>query len=120
MATDYIHGENYEYSYLLENYNTSWTELQKDNEVVFTKLPYGNYVLKVRYKNDVFDSDAKEYFLHIRGIASLVSRFLGHDCLWFGTGDHMFGYRVLAAPPDCGKTGRSRPENQRRAKRKTI
>lgn len=66
MATDYIHGENYEYSYLLENYNTSWTELQKDNEVVFTKLPYGNYVLKVRYKNDVFDSDAKEYFLHIR------------------------------------------------------
>jgi len=30
------------------------------------KLPYGNYVLKVRYKNDVFDSDAKEYFLHIR------------------------------------------------------
>ena len=50
----------------MENYNTSWTELQKDNEVVFTKLPYGNYVLKVRYKNDVFDSDAKEYFLHIR------------------------------------------------------
>ena len=39
-----------------------WTELQKGNEVVFTKLPYGNYVLKVRYKNDVFDSDAKEYF----------------------------------------------------------
>lgn len=66
VATNYIHGENYEYSYLLENYNTSWTELQKDNEVVFTKLPYGNYVLKVRYKNDVFDSDAKEYFLHIR------------------------------------------------------
>ena len=66
VATDYIHGENYEYSYLLENYNTSWAELQKDNEVAFTKLPYGNYVLKVRYKNDVFDSDAKEYFLHIR------------------------------------------------------
>lgn len=66
VATDYIHGENYEYSYLLENYNTSWTELQKDNQVTFTKLPYGNYVLKVRYKNDVFDSDAKEYFLHIR------------------------------------------------------
>ena len=66
VATDYIHGENYEYSYLLENYNTSWTELQKDNQVSFTKLPYDNYVLKVRYKNDVFDSDAKEYLLHIR------------------------------------------------------
>ena len=66
VATDYIHGENYEYSYLLENYNTSWTELQKDNQVSFTKLPYDNYVLKVRYKNDVFDSDAKEYLLQIR------------------------------------------------------
>lgn len=66
VATGYIHGENYEYSYLLVNYNTSWTELQKDNEVTFTKLPYGNYVLKVRYKNDVFDSDGQEYFLHIR------------------------------------------------------
>ena len=76
-ATDYIHGENYEYSYLLENYNTSWTELQKDNEVVFTKLPYGNYVLKVRYKNDVFDSDAKEYFLHIRVLPPISHQPIG-------------------------------------------
>lgn len=66
VATDYIHGENYEYSYLLENYHASWTELEKDNEVTFTKLPYGNYVLKVRYKNDVFDSDARAYSLHIQ------------------------------------------------------
>lgn len=66
VATDYIYGENYEYSYLLENYNTSWTELQKDNKVAFTKLPYGNYVLKVRYKNDVFDSDINVYSLKIR------------------------------------------------------
>lgn len=65
VATDYINGENYEYSYLLENYNTTWTELQKNNKVTFTKLPYGNYVLKVKYKNDVFDSDAKDYILHI-------------------------------------------------------
>lgn len=66
VATDYINGENYEYSYLLENYTTTWTELQKNNMVTFTKLPYGNYVLKVKYKNDVFDSDAQEYQLHIR------------------------------------------------------
>ena len=66
VAVDYIHGDNYEYSYLLENYHTSWTELQKDNEVSFTKLPYGDYVLKVRYKSDVFDSAAKEYDLRIR------------------------------------------------------
>lgn len=63
VATDYIHGDNYEYSYLLENYNNNWTELQKSNEISFTKLPYGNYTLKVRYKNDVYDSNAGEYFL---------------------------------------------------------
>ena len=66
VAVDYIHGDNYEYSYLLKDYHTSWTELQKDNEVTFTKLPYGDYVLKVRYKSDVFDSAAKEYDLRIR------------------------------------------------------
>ena len=66
VATDYIHGENYEYSYLLQNYNTNWTELQKNNEISFTKLPYGNYVLKVRYKNDVYDSNAREYLLPLK------------------------------------------------------
>lgn len=66
VATDYIHGENYEYSYLLQNYNTSWTELQKNNEISFTKLPYGNYILKVRYKNDVYDSNAREYLLPLK------------------------------------------------------
>ena len=65
VATDYINGENYEYSYLMENYNTSWTELQKENKVTFTKLPYGKYVLRVKYKNDVYDSDAKDYILYI-------------------------------------------------------
>lgn len=66
VATDYIHGDNYEYSYLLQDYNTAWTELQKSNEISFTKLPYGNYTLKVRYKNDVYDSNAREYLLPLK------------------------------------------------------
>lgn len=66
VATDYIHGDNYEYSYLLQDYNTAWTELQKNNEISFTKLPYGNYTLKVRYKNDVYDSNAREYLLPLK------------------------------------------------------
>ena len=66
VATDYIHGDNYEYSYLLQDYNTVWTELQKSNEISFTKLPYGNYTLKVRYKNDVYDSNAREYLLPLK------------------------------------------------------
>lgn len=65
VALDYINGDNYEYSYLLENYNTEWIELQKHNEVTFTNLPPGNYTLKVRYKNDVFGSDDIFYSLPI-------------------------------------------------------
>lgn len=65
IAPDYIHGDNYEYSYKLEKYDASWTKLQKKNEISFTQLPYGDYVLKVRYKNDVFDSELQECFLRL-------------------------------------------------------
>ena len=66
VAPDYINGENYEYSYQLVNYNSSWKELQKTNKVTFMNLPYGEYLLKVRYRNDVIDSSAKEYTLPIK------------------------------------------------------
>ncbi len=84
IALDYINGDNYEYSYILENYNTAWTELQKTNEVTFTSLPYGDYVLKVRYKNDVFGSDEKYYSLHITKLAP-----------WYLTYWAIFGYILL-------------------------
>lgn len=57
IAIDYINGSDYEYSYIIEGYTSSWKELQNVNEVVFTNLPPGNYTLKVKYKNDVLDSD---------------------------------------------------------------
>ena len=65
VAPDYINGENYEYSY-------QWStiillgKLQKTNKVTFRNLPYGEYLLKVRYRNDVIDSSAKEYTLPIK------------------------------------------------------
>lgn len=65
-APDYINGENYEYSYQLVNYSSSWTELQKSNKISLMNLPHGNYLLKVRYRNDVIDSHAKEFTLPIR------------------------------------------------------
>lgn len=65
-APDYINGENYEYSYQLSNYNSSWIELQKSNKITFMNLPHGDYLLKVRYRNDVVDSHAKEYTLPIK------------------------------------------------------
>jgi signal transduction histidine kinase/CheY-like chemotaxis protein/ligand-binding sensor domain-containing protein/AraC-like DNA-binding protein len=61
IATDYIYGSNYEYSYFLEGYSSSWVELQKSNEVSFMNLPAGKYLLHVKYKNDVYDLDAIEF-----------------------------------------------------------
>lgn len=84
VALDYINGENYEYSYILDNYNTEWTDLQKTNKVTFTNLPYGDYTLKVKYKNDVFDSDSKYYTLHIRRLPP-----------WYLTGWAYFSYITL-------------------------
>ena len=65
IAPDYINGSNYEYSYFLENYSKEWKDLQNYNEVTFSDLPPGQYVLKVKYKSDVFTSENKCYELSI-------------------------------------------------------
>lgn len=62
---DYIHGESYDFSYMLMNYDNNWVSLQKENKISFTKLPPGKYILKVRYKNDVLSADDNVYFLPI-------------------------------------------------------
>ncbi|MDR1089754.1 MAG: response regulator [Prevotella sp.] len=88
IALDYINGDNYEYSYFLENYNTAWTELQKTNEVTFTNLPYGDYILKVKYKNDVFGSETEYYSLNITKLAPwyfTVFAFIGYSILFLLT-----------------------------------
>ncbi len=62
---DYINGDNYDYSYQLENYHTHWVSLQKENKINFINLPPGDYVLKVKYKNDVVNGDNKIFSLPI-------------------------------------------------------
>lgn len=62
---DYVNGDNYDYFYLLENYNTSWISLKKENKINFTNLPPGEYTLKVKYRNDVLSADDKVYSLCI-------------------------------------------------------
>jgi len=62
---DYINGDNYDYSYMLENYDTEWITLQKENKIPFTKLPPGEYNLKIKYKSDVINADNKVYSLPI-------------------------------------------------------
>lgn len=65
IVLDYINGDNYDYSYMLEGYDTDWISLQKENKISFTKLPSGEYTLKVKYKNDVVNADNKIYSIPI-------------------------------------------------------
>src|SRR5690606_20116184 len=53
FARDYINQDNYEYSWMLEGYHGDWVNLQRENKIDLVNIPYGKYVLKVRYKNDV-------------------------------------------------------------------
>src|SRR5690606_9910157 len=53
FARDYINQDNYEYSWMLEGYHSDWVNLQRENKIYLVNIPYGKYVLKVRYKNDV-------------------------------------------------------------------
>ena len=63
---DYLHGDNYDFSYLLYDYDTSWNSLQKETKISFTKLPPGSYTLKVKYKNDVLNADDNIYTLKLK------------------------------------------------------
>lgn len=44
-----------QYSYMLENYDDSWSEFSADNMKEYTQLPKGHYVFKVRAR-DIFQS----------------------------------------------------------------
>lgn len=84
IAINYINGDNYEYAYWLDGYNTSWVSLQKNNEVSFTNLPYGRYTLYVKHKDDVFDDEIKECRLSVYVKPP-----------WYLTGWAIAGYIVL-------------------------
>ena len=63
VAVDYLNGDNYEYSYMLEGYSDEWVELQKNNRVAFMNIPAGSYLLHVRYKSNVMDRATQVYTL---------------------------------------------------------
>ncbi len=51
IPVDYLSGSKCEISYLLEGYQKDWIQLGTSNTIVFTNLPKGDYVLKVRCSN---------------------------------------------------------------------
>ena len=51
IPLDYLSGTKCEISYMLEGYQKEWIQLGTSNTIVFTNLPEGNYLLKVRCSN---------------------------------------------------------------------
>lgn len=48
---DYLAGEKCEISYMLEGHQSDWVNIGRSNTIVFTNLPKGNYLLKVKNSN---------------------------------------------------------------------
>ena len=51
IPLDYISGTKCEISYMLEGYHKDWIQLGTSSTIVFSNLPQGKYVLKVRGSN---------------------------------------------------------------------
>ena len=62
---DYLTGEEVEYSFILEGYDKQWTSFSSLNEASYTEVPAGDYIFKVRYKKDVFDTEYKLFSIPI-------------------------------------------------------
>lgn len=58
---DFLSGRDIEYSYKLEGRDADWSVFSSSNEAVFTSVSSGKYLLMIRYKKDVFDSDYATY-----------------------------------------------------------
>ena len=62
---DYLTGKEVEYSFILEGYDNQWTSFSSINEASYTDVPAGDYIFKVRYKKDVFDTEYKFFSIPI-------------------------------------------------------
>ena len=85
VVPDFLSGEDIEYSYQLEGYDKDWTSFSSINEASYTGVPAGDYIFKVRYKRDVFDTEYRHFSIPVYPF-SLVSIGGGLFCLF----DHFF------------------------------
>lgn len=53
MVVDYINGNNYSYSYKLNEVSNQWIESGTSASAVFSNLSPGQYTLSVKYKNNI-------------------------------------------------------------------
>ena len=65
IVPDFLSGEDIEYSYQLEGYDKDWTSFSSINEASYTGVPAGDYIFKVRYKRDVFDTEYRHFSIPV-------------------------------------------------------
>lgn len=65
VVPDFLSGEDVEYSYQLEGYDKDWTSFSSINEASYTGVPAGDYIFKVRYKRDVFDTEYRHFSIPV-------------------------------------------------------
>lgn len=65
IVPDFLSGEDIEYSYQLEGYDKDWTSFSSINEASYTGVPAGDYLFKVRYKRDVFDTKYRHFSIPV-------------------------------------------------------
>ena len=65
IAIDYINGNNYSYSYKLEEVSQQWIESGTSASAIFSNLSPGKYTLLVKYKNNINGQESQPRSLSI-------------------------------------------------------
>lgn len=66
VVPDFISGSDVEYSWMLEGYDKEWSPFGVQHKASYAEIPPGEYVFHVRYRKDVFDSQAKSLAVPLR------------------------------------------------------
>ena len=67
LAVDYINGNNYSYYYKLSEVSNQWIESGTSSSAVFSNLSPGQYILLVKYKNNINgeECEPQSFFIQI-------------------------------------------------------
>lgn len=65
IANNYVKASNNQFKYRLLNYQDEWTEMGTENNISFTKIPPGKYILEVLGSNNNGVWSTKPYKLNI-------------------------------------------------------
>ncbi len=66
LAVDHINGNNYTYSYKIDELSDSWIDNGLSTRAVFSNLSPGEYTLLVKYRSNITGKESRPYSLIIR------------------------------------------------------